>query len=98
MDRLPQARVVPAPLRASVRASFARAWARAAPQVLVLALTAIAFAGMLGLTFLVAQHAITAHATTFEPIERPMTIYFMKQPPVQTLRAMPLQPSLARTE
>jgi hypothetical protein len=94
MDRLPSARVVPREHLARWRAAAARAgravgrtWSRIARQVLILTLTAIGFAGVLAMTFVLAQHAITVHACAAPPPDRPIVIYFMKAPPQHPVRA-----------
>jgi ABC-type spermidine/putrescine transport system permease subunit II len=94
MDRLPEARVVPGEHLARLRAAAAhagralrRTWARIAQQVLVLALTAVGFAGVLAMTFVLAEHAITVHPIAATPEPRPMVIYFMKQPSPHPARA-----------
>jgi hypothetical protein len=93
MDRLPAARVVPREHLARWRAvathasrAVGRTWARIARQALILALTAIGFAGILAMTFVLAQHAITVHACPAAH-DRPMVIYFMKAPPQHPVRA-----------
>jgi hypothetical protein len=94
MDPLPPARLIPHEPMARTRAAAAhagralrRAWARIARQVLLLGLTAIGFAGVLAMTFVLAQAAITVHPVLDPPIERPMVIYFMHQPSVRPVRA-----------
>lgn len=102
-EQLPAARVVPHERMARLRASAAhagralrRAWSRVAHQVLILSLTAIGFAGILAMTFVLAQQAITVHTVVEAPPE-PMVIYFMRQPQaahparaaIQTMQAMP---------
>jgi hypothetical protein len=86
-DELPAARIVPRERLARLRASAAhaaralrRAWSRVAQQVLILSLTALGFAGVLAMTFVLAQQAITVHAITEPPPSAPMVIYFMRQP------------------
>ena len=86
-ELLPAARLVPHERLAGVRARAAhagralrRAWSRIAQQVLILSLTALGFAGVLAMTFVLAQQAITVHAITEAPAREPMVIYFMRQP------------------
>jgi hypothetical protein len=86
-EQLPAARLVPHERLAGVRArashagrALRRAWARIAQQVLILSLTAVGFAGVLAMTFVLAQQAITVHAITEAPAHEPMVIYFMHQP------------------
>ena len=94
MDQLPAARVVPHGSLARLRASAGhagravrRAWAKIATQVLILALTTVGFAGVLAMTFVLAQQAITVHPVVETPAPRPMVIYFMKQPAAHRVRA-----------
>lgn len=93
MDRLPSARMVPHQPLARVRAaaaqvgrSLGRAWSRIARQVLILSLTAIGFAGVLAMTFVLASHAITVHPIAEAP-SRPIVIYFMHEPAPHPMRA-----------
>ncbi len=86
-EQLPAARVVPHERLSGVRAravhtarALRRAWSRIAQQVLILSLTALGFAGVLAMTFVLAQQAITVHAITEAPAREPMVIYFMRQP------------------
>jgi hypothetical protein len=103
-DQLPAARIVPHERLARLRASAAhaaralrRAWSRVAQQVLILSLTALGFAGVLAMTFVLAQQAITVHAITEPPPSAPMVIYFMRAPQaahpvraaIETLQATP---------
>ncbi len=83
MDRLPLARMVPDVRFARVRATASRSaramrrsWPRVARQVIVLALTVVGFAAILGVTLLLARGAISDydHAWTAPP-PRPMTIF-----------------------
>src|SRR5262245_59995062 len=95
MDHLPSARMVPhepfARARATVaraRRTLARTWARIAQQVLVMSLTAVGFAAILALTFVLAQHAITMRAVEADTVgPRPMVIYFMRAPQPRTVHA-----------
>lgn len=93
MDRLPSARMVPHQPLARVRAAAAhagrslrRTWARIAQQVLILTLTAIGFAGILAMTFVLASHAITVHPIA-EARPAPTVIYFMHEPARHPMRA-----------
>jgi hypothetical protein len=96
---LPAARVIPHQPLARARATAAVAarrlrhvWARIAMRVAVLLLTAVGFAGLLAMTFVLAQSAITVHPGVSPQAARP-TIYFMHAPPtpvhgtIATLRA-----------
>jgi hypothetical protein len=85
---LPAARVIPHQPLARARATaivaarrLRHVWARIAMRVLVLALTAVGFAGLLAMTFVLAESAITVHPVVAPHYEdRPLEIILMHAP------------------
>jgi hypothetical protein len=79
---LPAARVIPHQPLARIRATAAVAarqlrhvWSRIAMRVLVVALTAVGFAGLLAMTFVLAASAITVHPVIAPHAEQQLELY-----------------------
>jgi len=97
--RLPAARVIPDRPLARVRATavvaarrLRHASTRIAMRLLLFALTAAGFAGVLAMTFVLAESAITVHPGIAPQVERPLDLRLVHAaPPVHgamaTLRA-----------